>query len=114
MASEMSDDVRRERARLGAYSLHAQGKTNTAPARAALWARYEQQVDPLGELTPDERRRRAEHARRAHMARLSLAAAKARSERARERQRAEAEVAARIAAAHAAGVPVRYRGAAER
>lgn len=43
----------------------------TKPARDRFLARFEQQVDPDGRLEPDERRRRAEHAKRAYM--LSLA-----------------------------------------
>lgn len=50
----------------------------TAPARAAALARFEAEVDPAGVLAPMERRRRAEHARRAHMKRLALRSAKAR------------------------------------
>jgi hypothetical protein len=43
----------------------------TKPARDRFLARFEQQVDPDNKLEPEERRRRAEHAKRAHM--LSLA-----------------------------------------
>lgn len=53
----------------------------TAPARAAADARFEREVDPAGTLPPAERARRAEHLRKAHMARLSLASAKARRQR---------------------------------
>ncbi|MGF2945831.1 hypothetical protein ACQV26_11935 [Mycobacterium sp. Lab-001] len=38
-------------------------------------------VDPDGELTPEERARRAEHARKAHFKRLALKSAKARRRR---------------------------------
>jgi len=69
----------------------------TAPARAALMAKFEAQVDPDGTLPPDERARRAEHARKAHFARLALKSAQARR-RAREAtavaEAAEAELAA--------------------
>jgi hypothetical protein len=70
------------RARIGAASLHAQGKTNTAPARAALTERFERQVDPDGSLPPAERASRAAHARRAYMLALSLKSAQARRRRA--------------------------------
>ena len=50
----------------------------TAPARAAFLDRFEKAVDPTGELPPDERARRAEHARRAYMTGLALKSAKAR------------------------------------
>lgn len=82
----MTPEQRIMRARLGAHTLHAQGKTNTAAARAAspqsigYWAK---QVDPGGELSEAERTRRAEHARRAHMQRLALASSRARARRRR-------------------------------
>lgn len=47
----------------------------TAPARRALLDRFERQVDPDGELSPQERARRAETARRAHMKELALRSA---------------------------------------
>ena len=53
----------------------------TRPAREAFLKRFEREVDPDGRLPPDERRRRAEHALRAHMLRLrkrSMPAKKAR------------------------------------
>jgi hypothetical protein len=53
----------------------------TASMRAASLARFERQVDPTGSLSPQERAIRAEHARKAHMRRLSLLAAKKRRER---------------------------------
>jgi hypothetical protein len=70
---------RRLRARLAALTLHAQGGTQTAPARAAFMAGFERQVDPEGQLPEAERRRRAEFARRAYFARLAYASAKARA-----------------------------------
>ena len=42
----------------------------TRPAREAFLKRFEREVDPDGKLPPDERRRRAEHAKRAYMLRL--------------------------------------------
>jgi hypothetical protein len=65
-------------ARIGALSLHAQGKTNTEPARAAFRARFEREVDPNNELDPAERARRAELARKAFYAKLALKSAQAR------------------------------------
>lgn len=53
----------------------------TANARAALATKFEQQVDPEGVLAPEERARRAEHARKAHFARLALKSAQARRRR---------------------------------
>ena len=55
----------------------------TAKARAAAWARFEHQVDPDGGTAPPgERRVRAEHARKEHLARISLRSAKVRRLRA--------------------------------
>jgi hypothetical protein len=68
------------RARLAAYALHAQHdpRETTTNGRAAFLARFDREVDPKGLLEPDERRRRAEQARRAYFTRLALASAKAR------------------------------------
>lgn len=51
----------------------------TAPARKGFMARFDREVDPNGELSDDERARRAELAMRAHMSRLALASAKRRA-----------------------------------
>lgn len=53
----------------------------TAPATAGFMARFEREVDPDGVLDPRERAIRADHARKAHMARLSRKAAAARAAR---------------------------------
>ena len=68
------------RARLAAYAMHAQhdSRHTSAPGRAAFLARFEADVDPDGRLDPEERRRRAEHARSAYFARLALASVAAR------------------------------------
>ena len=68
------------RARLAAHTMHAQhdARDTTAAARAAFLARFEVEVDPDGVLTPEERRRRAEHARSAYFTRLAFERAKAR------------------------------------
>lgn len=50
----------------------------TAAAREAFNHRFENLVDPAGELSPDERARRAASARRAHMKRLALRSAQSR------------------------------------
>lgn len=78
----MTPEERVLRARLAAHTLHARGLTNTKPAREAFEARFEHQVDPEGTLDPQERARRAEHAKRAYMAGLSLKASLARRKRA--------------------------------
>lgn len=50
----------------------------TAAATAGRLAKYERDVDPDGRLTPDERRYRAEQARRADMLRLAQRSAQKR------------------------------------
>ena len=50
----------------------------TAPARAALMAKFEREVDPDGTLDPAERRKRAEHKRKAYFQRLALKSAQSR------------------------------------
>ena len=71
------------RARLAAYAMHARhdSRHTSAPGRAAFLARFEADVDPDGRLDPEERRRRAEHARSAYFARLALASVAARRAR---------------------------------
>lgn len=53
----------------------------TAPARRAALARFERQVDPTGELSDEERQRRAASARRSYFRRLALRSARARERR---------------------------------
>ena len=68
-------------ARLAAHESWAKTadpSTRTAPARHALLHRFERQVDPEGVLSPEERARRAGHARKAYFARLALLSAQAR------------------------------------
>ncbi len=68
-------------ARIGAFSLHAAGLTNTKPARDAspgsllYWL---SRVDPDSRLSEPERLRRAECARRAHFSKLALLSAQSR------------------------------------
>lgn len=50
----------------------------TAPARAALMARFEFEIDPTGTLPPADRAIRAESLRKAHFARLALKSAQSR------------------------------------
>ncbi len=56
----------------------ADPSARTEPARQALLGRFESQVDPDGVLSPEERARRAGHARKAYFARLALRSAQAR------------------------------------
>lgn len=57
---------------------HMKAAQAASPGQLPYW---EHQVDPDGELPEGERKRRAESARRAHMARLALASSKARRSR---------------------------------
>ena len=76
----MTPGERTLRARAAAYAMHAKHGSQKAARKgqAALLAKFELQVDPDGLLTPEDRRRRALLARRAHMARLALASARSR------------------------------------
>jgi hypothetical protein len=67
------------RARAAAYALHAQGGTSTKAGTAAFLARFERQVDPDGQLAPDERARRAEQARKSYMTSLALKSSRAKA-----------------------------------
>jgi hypothetical protein len=71
------------RAKLAAHAQHAQhdSRKTTAAARKASPGSdsyWELQVDPEGLLAPQERVRRAGHAKKAHFYRLGLASARAR------------------------------------
>ena len=72
----MSSSTQSLAGRIGAFALHASGKTNTAPARQAFLARFEREVDPNGDLDPIERAERAGYARRRYFATLALASVK--------------------------------------
>ena len=71
------------RGRIGAYRLHAthSPKETTKAAREAFMARFEREVDPDGTLSPEERARRAEAARKAYFVQLAHKSAKARRRR---------------------------------
>jgi hypothetical protein len=73
----MTPEQRSLRGRIGAHLVHSRGLTNTAPARAAFNARFYDGIPD--DLPQAERDRRAEHARKAHFARLALLSARARS-----------------------------------
>jgi hypothetical protein len=81
----VNQEERTARARLGAHESWARTtdpSARTAAARKAAQERFEKQVDPDGLLTPEERTRRAEHARKAFYARMQLASATARRKKA--------------------------------
>jgi hypothetical protein len=77
------------RARMAAHKLHAtvtDPSAHTAPARAAFLSRFEREVDPDGVLDPEERARRADHAKKAYFLRLALASSRARSSRSTQKR----------------------------
>ena len=79
----MNPSERVLRARLAAYTLHAKydARETTAAARAAFMDRFEREVDPDGQLSVEERQRRATAARKAYFTRLALRSAQARRAR---------------------------------
>lgn len=92
----MTPEERTLRARLAALEMHAKGRTNTAPAREAMWRRFLDQVDPERVLPEEERNRRAEQARRAHCTRMAMKSVTARRKAREARERAarlEADIA---------------------
>lgn len=98
----MSASVAEDRAliaKIGAHESWARTpdrSARTAPARAALMAKFEAEVDPDGVLLPAERVRRAEHLRKAHFQRLALKSARSRrkaKEAVAEAEAAETELA---------------------
>lgn len=78
--AKMTPEERTMRARLAAHSLHAQQDSRelTAPARRAFLERFVKQVDPNSDLPEDERKRRAEHAKKAYFIKLAYLSAQAR------------------------------------
>jgi hypothetical protein len=79
--SSSSPTERQLVARLAAHKSWAttQNRTaRTAPARDAFLARFEDEVDPRRELTPEERAKRATSARRAYFLGLALKSSQAR------------------------------------
>lgn len=79
-----SANMRSMRGKLGAYTSWAKTEDRSArtwPARKAMLDRFEREVDPDGTLTPQERAKRAEWARKAHMQRMALKSAAARARR---------------------------------
>jgi hypothetical protein len=63
-------DINRRIAAEISWSRTYDRSARTRPARQKFLQRFEREVDPNGVLPPDERRRRAEHAKRAYMLRL--------------------------------------------
>lgn len=67
------DPVRVRSGRLGALTVHARGRTNTAPAREAWKASVAADAGIPADISPSERDRRVRYAMRARMTRLAMA-----------------------------------------
>jgi hypothetical protein len=76
-------DINKQIAAEISWSRTTDRSARTRPARQAFLDRFERDVDPNGTLSPDERRRRAQHALRAHMLRLAKRSVTARRHLAR-------------------------------
>jgi rubrerythrin len=85
--SEDTPQFRSMRSRLAAYESWARTEDRSARTwpgrRRAMLDRFEKEVDPEGKLTVQERAKRAEWARKAHMQRMALKSAAARQRRKR-------------------------------
>jgi hypothetical protein len=76
---------------LGAHKSWANTKDRTArtePGRQGLMEKFRREVDPEGKLSPAEREKRAENAKKAFFLDLALKSARARSARAKARKAA--------------------------
>jgi hypothetical protein len=80
MPDKLTPEQRSLQARIAAHHKWAvtDPTEGTAAARKAFLDRFERQVDPDGVLTPEERARRAGHAKKAYFTGLALKSAKAR------------------------------------
>ena len=78
----MTPEERSARSRIAAHTLHSKydSKVLTAPGRRAFLERFEREVDPNG-LPEKERKRRAEHARKAYFSRSGYLSGRARRTR---------------------------------
>lgn len=92
LVSSITPTERSIRGRLGAAVQHSRHdpKETTVAARAAFLRKFEADVDPAGELPPEERQRRALAARRAHFLRLALKSAQSRRLNRERKKRTEA------------------------
>ncbi|HZN73565.1 MAG TPA: hypothetical protein VFC00_17990 [Micromonosporaceae bacterium] len=77
-STNLTPEQRTMRARIAALARWSKEDPTPAAKRgqAGLLARFEREVDPHDQLPPEERRRRAEAARRLHMTRLAFASSK--------------------------------------
>jgi hypothetical protein len=81
LLSTLTPEQRSLRARIAANTRWSRedGKPNAVRGQAGLLAKFVDQIDPDHVLPEDERLRRAEAARRAHMQRLAFLSSKART-----------------------------------
>jgi len=82
----LTPEQRSRNARIAAHAMHAKhdSRQTSAPGRRAfLIDKFENQVDPNKVLDPQERARRAEHARKAYFQQLALKSVAARRARSR-------------------------------
>jgi hypothetical protein len=104
--STISPSDRSLRARIAAHArwaAEADRAAATEPGRRAFQDRFDRQVDPDGVLPPEERARRAAHARSAYFS--SLALKSARSRRAQRRSPSASRLADATARSSAAEAP---------
>lgn len=66
----MAKDINRRIAAEISWARTVDRAARTRPARQAFLKKFEKEVDPDGNLSPEERQLRAEHALRAHMLRI--------------------------------------------
>ena len=77
----MAKDINRRIAAEISWARTHDRAARTRPARETFLKRFEKEVDPDGTLPPEERRQRAEHAKRAYMLQLAKRSAAARKAR---------------------------------
>ena len=77
----MAKDINRRIAAEISWARTDDRAARTCPARETFLKRFEKEVDPDGTLPPEERRQRAEHAKRAYMLQLAKRSASARKAR---------------------------------
>jgi hypothetical protein len=74
----MAKDINKRIAAEVSWARTHDRSARTRPAREAFLKRFEKEVDPDGTLPPEDRRQRAEHAKRAYMLQLAKRSAAAR------------------------------------
>jgi hypothetical protein len=77
----MSKDINKRIAAEISWARTHNRAARTRPARETFLKRFEKEIDPDGTLPPEERRQRAEHAKRAYMLQLAKRSAAVRKAR---------------------------------